>query len=229
MCGWGARWCARADAIFDVLGMHVLDVEIDDQQRLVLTIESGQLEAACPRCGVLAAGHGRRVRMLHDAPCFGRVTVLRWLVRIWRCREPACPAGTFSEAHDVAPPRMALTTRAVAWATSALSYDDTTVSALARHLGVDWHTAWDAIEVEARARTTNPARLRGVQTLGVDEHIVRHEALLVRMEVGDLDRFAVAAARWSWRQPVPGETLGSGGSSRDKVRAVRHYRTGRAW
>jgi transposase len=173
MCGSGARWCARADAIFDVPDMHVLDVEIDDQQRLVLTIESDQLEAACPRCGAVAGGHGRRVRMLHDAPCFGRVTMLRWLVRIWRCREPACPAGTFSEAHDVAPPRMVLTTRAVAWATSALSYDDTTVSALARHLGVDWHTAWDAIETEAKARTTNPARLKGVRTLGVDEHTWR--------------------------------------------------------
>jgi hypothetical protein len=61
MCGSGARWCARADAIFDVPDMHVLDVEIDDQQRLVLTIESGQVEAACPACGVLAVGHGRRV------------------------------------------------------------------------------------------------------------------------------------------------------------------------
>jgi hypothetical protein len=103
------------------------------------------------------------------------------------------------------------------------------VSALARHLGVAWHTAWSAIETEAKARVARPERLAGVKTLGVDEHVVRHEALLVRMEVGDLDRFAVAAARWSWRQPVPGETLGSGGSSRDKVRAVRHYRTGRAW
>jgi transposase len=173
MCGSGARWCARADAIFDVPDMHVIDVEIDDQQRLVLTIESGQLEAACPACGVLAAGHGRRVRMLHDAPCLGRVTLLRWLVRIWRCREAVCPAGTFSEAHDVAPPRMVLTTRAVLWATNALSYDDTTVSALARHLGVDWHTCWDAIEVEAKARTSDPARLKGVKTLGVDEHIWR--------------------------------------------------------
>jgi hypothetical protein len=27
--------------------------------------------------------------MLHDAPCLGRVTLLRWLMRIWRCREPA--------------------------------------------------------------------------------------------------------------------------------------------
>jgi transposase len=173
MCGSSARWCARADAILDIPDMHVLSVEMDDQQRLVLTVESGQLAAACPACGVMAVGHGRRVRVLHDAPCFGRVTLLRWLVRIWRCREPLCPTTTFSETHDVAPRRMVLTTRAVAWATSALSYDDTTVSALARHLGVDWHTCWDAVELEAKARTTNPDRLKGVKTLGVDEHIWR--------------------------------------------------------
>jgi transposase len=115
----------------------------------------------------------RRVRMLHDIPCFGRVTLLRWLVRIWRCREPQCATQTFSEAHGLAPPRMALTVRAVGWAADALSYDDTTVSALARHLGVDWHTCWDAIEVEATARTSDPVRLKGVRTLGVDEHIWR--------------------------------------------------------
>jgi transposase len=173
MCGSGARWCARADAIFDVPNMHVLEVEVDSQQRLVLTIESGQVEAACPACGVMAVGHGRRVRILHDAPCFARITLLRWLVRIWRCREPLCPTTTFSETHEVASSRMVLTTRAVRWAADALSYDDTTVSALARHLGVDWHTCWDAIEVEARARVADPNRLAGVKTLGVDEHIWR--------------------------------------------------------
>ena len=68
MCGSGARWCARADAIFDVPDMHVLDVEIDDQQRLVLTIESGQTEAACPACGVTAVGHGRRLRVRTAVP-----------------------------------------------------------------------------------------------------------------------------------------------------------------
>jgi transposase len=82
----------------------------------------------------------------------------------------------------------------VGWATTALSYDDTTVSALARHLAVDWHTAWDAIEVEAQAGTSNPDRLSGVKTLGVDEHIVRREALLFRMGVRDLRRLTVVAA-----------------------------------
>jgi len=33
-----------------------------------------------------------------------------------------------------------------------------------------------------------------VSILGVDEHIVRHEALLFRMEVRDLHRLAVAVA-----------------------------------
>ena len=171
-CGSGARWCARADAIFDVSGLHVLDVGVEED-RLVLTVETGQLEAGCPVCGVLAISHGRRVRTLHDAPCLGRVTVVRWLVRVWRCGEPACPGGTFSETHDLAPPRTTLTARAVRWATDALAHDDTTVSAVARHLGVAWHTAWSAIEVEARARVADPGRLANVKTLGVDEHVWR--------------------------------------------------------
>ena len=65
-----------------------------------------------------------------------------------------CPTTTFSEGDDLAPPRAVLTTRA-------------------RHLGVDWHTCWDAIEVEAKARVGRPDRLQKVRTLGVDEHIVR--------------------------------------------------------
>src|SRR4051794_38497019 len=56
-CGSGMRWCARADAIFDVPGMHVLDVAVDERGRLVLTVESDQLKAGCPACGVLAARH----------------------------------------------------------------------------------------------------------------------------------------------------------------------------
>jgi hypothetical protein len=43
----------------------------------------------------------------------------------------------------------------------------------ARHLGVAWHTAWTAIEAEAKARGAQPERLADVKTLGVDEHIWR--------------------------------------------------------
>jgi hypothetical protein len=42
--------------MFDVPGLHVTEVQVDDQQRLVLTVESDQLEHGCPGCGVLAVG-----------------------------------------------------------------------------------------------------------------------------------------------------------------------------
>jgi hypothetical protein len=56
---------------------------------------------------------------------------------------------------------------------------------------------------------------------------MRHEALLVRMEVEDLDLPAVVAAGGSWRQPGP-RVGGQGGSSLDKVVSFQHYRMGRA-
>jgi len=64
-----------------------------------------------------------------------------------------------------------LTSRAISWAVDALAHDVTTVSALGRHLRVGWHTLWRAIKTEARERTSQPSRLAGMKTLGVDEHI----------------------------------------------------------
>ena len=93
--------------------------------------------------------------------------------RVWRCREPACPVGTFTEAHALAAPRARLTPRAVVWAADALAGDDTTVAALARRLDVDWHTPWTALRAEAQRRAADPARLDAVDALGVDEHVWR--------------------------------------------------------
>ena len=77
------------------------------------------------------------------------------------------------EEHELIGPRAVLTSRAVGWAVDALAHDDTTVSALARHLRVGWHTLWRAVRAEAAERTIRPGRLAGVRTLGVDEHIRR--------------------------------------------------------
>jgi len=170
-CGDGAPWCARADEMFNAPGLHVIDVHHDAGGQLVVTIETDEVVTGCRACGVVATGHGRRVHRAHDAPTFGTSVVIRWRKRVWRCLDPGCPVTTFSESHDLIGPRAKLTTRAIAWATDALAHDDTTVAALARHLGVDWHTCWDAIEVEAERRMADPGRLTGVVTLGVDEHI----------------------------------------------------------
>jgi transcriptional regulator with XRE-family HTH domain len=34
---------------------------------------------------------------------------VRWRKRLWRCREPACPTGTFTETHELAGARSVLT------------------------------------------------------------------------------------------------------------------------
>ena len=146
--------------MFDVPGMHVLDVE-RGEDGLLLRVETDATVGGCPACGVVAVGHGRRRRRVADAPCFGVPVRLVWSGRVWRCAEMACSTGTFTERHDLVAPRARLTTRAIRWATNALEHDDTTVSALARHLGVDWHTCWDAVEVQARRRVGDPARLAG--------------------------------------------------------------------
>ncbi len=54
------RWCARADASFEVPGMHVLEVH-REPDRLVLTVECDADVGGCPSCDVVTVGHGRRV------------------------------------------------------------------------------------------------------------------------------------------------------------------------
>ncbi len=96
-----------------------------------------------------------------------------WRRRIWRCAEPGCPVRSWTEVHELAEPRAALTRRAIVWATDALAADDTTVSALARRVGVSWHTPWRPVAREAARRAGDPSRLDAVQVLGVDEHVWR--------------------------------------------------------
>jgi hypothetical protein len=69
-------YCARVDSLFNMSGVHVVDVSwrhLDggQRERLVLTVETHPDPMGCPGCGVLGTGHGRRVRRLHDIPAFG--------------------------------------------------------------------------------------------------------------------------------------------------------------
>ncbi|MGH3966992.1 MAG: transposase, partial [Mycobacterium sp.] len=158
--------------MFNADGMHVLDVQ-QGHRKVVITVETDVEATGCPACGVLAVGHGRRRVRAADAPCFGLPVLIVWLKRLWRCAEPGCPQQSWSETNELIAPRSVLTSRAIGWAADALAHDDTTVSALARHLRVGWHTLWRAVRAEATGRTSRPGRLNGVRTLGVDEHIWR--------------------------------------------------------
>jgi len=94
--------------MFGVEDMHVLAVtRLPDQ--LDLAVETAADLAGCPGCGVVAVGHGRRSHRVAEAPVLRGPTVVVWRTRIWRCREPACPIGTFSEVHDQVALRSRLT------------------------------------------------------------------------------------------------------------------------
>ena len=101
----------------------------------------------------------------------------------------------FSEqVPSLVPARGSVTTRAIGWAIEQLRREHATISGLGRQLGIAWKTAWRAIRPELERLAADESRFAGVTSIGVDEHIVRHEALLYRMEVRDLHRLAVVAA-----------------------------------
>src|SRR4051794_1264360 len=109
-CGPGASRCARADELFGVPGMHVIDVERTEPSApgrgaalVRVTVETDEREAFCPSCGAQAISHGRRVHRAHDAPCFGAIAIVLWRKRIWRCPHAGCAQVSWSETHTQIP------------------------------------------------------------------------------------------------------------------------------
>jgi transposase len=153
----------------------VTAVERDEGGALTVTVESAEEPMGCPTCGVVAHGHGRREVRLVDAPAFGKPATLVWRKRRWRCPEPACAVGVFSEQDEtLARPRGLLTVRACRWAIAELRREHASVQGLARRLGTTWRTVWTSIRPLLQAADADPSRFDGVTILGVDEHVWHH-------------------------------------------------------
>lgn len=86
-----------------------------------------------------------------------------------------------------------MTTRACRWAIEQIRREHASVNGIRRQLGTGWRTVWDSIKPILQAMADDPSRFEGVAMLGVDEHVVRREALLIRTEVKDLRRLVVVA------------------------------------
>jgi len=97
-----------------------------------------------------------------------------------------------------------------------------------RQLGTGWRTVWESIRPILATAAADESRFEGVTVLGVDEHVVRHEALV--SDGGERPTSLGRRSGWVKLAAVcPRGTPGVDGSSRDRIRAVRHKRTGRAW
>jgi transposase len=71
----------------------------------------------CASCGAVATIKDRPPVVLVDLPAFGRPTRLRWIKRRWRCPDPRCEVGSWTELEpSIAGPWLSMTTRAGTWA-----------------------------------------------------------------------------------------------------------------
>jgi transposase len=175
-CHPASPYCDRCDLLVGLDGLHVLGVEHDvGAGLLTVRVESPPGLMGCRSCGVVAHSRGRREVRLVDSPCFDRPVVVVWRKRTWRCPEPSCPVGVFTETDEqVARPRALLTTRACWWAIRQLRREHASVAGIARQLGTTWNTVWGSIQPLLTAMSADQSRFAGVRRLGVDEHVWHH-------------------------------------------------------
>ncbi len=177
----------------DELGLEAVGQRLESG-RAVLACRVVEPDEWCRRCGCQGTARDTVTRRLAHEPLGWRPTVLEVRVRRYRCT--GCGRVWRQDTSAAAEPRARLSRRALRWALEALVVQHLTVARVAEALEVAWDTANDAVLAEGRrVLIGDPARFDGVQVIGVDEHVVRHEALLFRMEVRDLYRLVVVATR----------------------------------
>ena len=157
-----------AEVLLGLPGFRVLDVT-ETGSEVVMAIETTAVRVACRTCGVRAEAQDRMRGDIRDLACFGRPARLVWSKRRWRCREPLCPARTWTEDSEHVDSQAVLTRRAGVEACRQVGENARPVSQLADELGVCWWTIMNAVIEHGTPLVDDPARIGPVRQLGVDE------------------------------------------------------------
>lgn len=153
-------------------GVRVLGID-DDVEIPEVDIELEREIVGCPGCGVVASVKDRHAVRLVDLSMVGRKIALVWNKRRFRCGDPDCEEGTWTEVdRRIAAPRLKLTDRAGRWVTFEVGRNGRTVAEVAEDLGCDWHTCNDAVLAYGQALVDHPDRFGDVAALGLDEHLM---------------------------------------------------------
>jgi transposase len=150
--------------------VHILGVDDGVEGFLCIYIESSTERPGCAHCGVLAQMKDRSAVELVDLPCFGRPTRLIWHKCRWKCPEPSCPVGSWTEENQcIGAPRMAMSARAGRWVTEQVGRYARSVNEIATELGCDWPTVNDTVIAYGAALVDDPGRFGTVEAPGLDE------------------------------------------------------------
>ncbi len=138
-----------------------------DETRVVTLRTDDESAAACPACGVFSTSlKGRAVTCPKDLPYGEDRLRLRWCKSRWRCAEPLCGRGSFTESINEIGPGMRTTGRLRRSIASAVGDAARSVDEVATAHEVSWPTAHRAFCETATRVLGEP---EPVTVLGIDE------------------------------------------------------------
>lgn len=144
-------------------------VECDEYGDRTVHVETalGSSAPGCPGCGVVATSAKEHVTTApRDLPYGERGISVVWHKTRWRCGEPGCPRGSFTEAIEEVPAGARTTGRLRRAVASAVGDACRSVAEAAASFGVSWPTAHAAVVEAAEAAAAEP---EPSPVLGIDE------------------------------------------------------------
>src|ERR1700712_1228465 len=159
------------------LGVRITDAALAGRTTVVFADLLVDGPGPCPGCGLVGVYRDTVERRVPEGPVVGHPLVLRVRLPRYRCLHDGCVREVF--AHDssqLARPGTATTRRCAQYVLRRLALDKATISTVARELGRSWDTVNDIAGQATRELllAAGPARLDGVEVLGVDEHKWSH-------------------------------------------------------
>jgi len=158
-----------ATLLLGIEGLAVASVALEDGGgRVVDVVTDEETAAACPTCGVISTSVKERATTRpRDVP-YGQDPIrLVWHKTRWRCRERACPRGSFTESLPAVPARSRLTTRLRAECGQHVAEGARCVLAAVDRYRVSWPIVHAAFIAHVDAQLAAPVPI--VEVLGIDE------------------------------------------------------------
>ncbi len=182
-----------ADRLLGLEGLTVFKVELDAQGgRVVHAVTAQGFEPGCPKCGVISTSFkSSAVTRPRDLPYGPAPVRLVWHKSRWRCRERACPRGSFTESIPAVPARARVTTRLRAEAGEAAADRFSCVAATAGHYRVSWPVVNAALMAHIAGPLAGPLPVVAVH--GIDE---TRRGRPVWEQDPDTGKWRIAHDRW---------------------------------